>query len=164
MTHYLNNMKYTKNKPTIYKISGYLVDFVGGGDSDTVMQDICEGLFMSPRHLHIVEKDLNVDDVKIRNDHCDLAECEKYFKGNDGWSTDIKRSANIRPGQKYKHFKGKIIEIVCVSQDTEMPGQFVVVYKDKDGYLWHRPLGMFLSEVDHVKYPEIKQKWRFEEV
>lgn len=149
----------------IFKISGYIVDpeetYTADYIRDTIQIDVC-GSFMFDQHLHIEGRNIGDwnDELPINQENCDLYDCEKYFKGGDGWPVDIDREVVI--GQKYKHFKGKIVEVVAISQDTEMPGQFIVVYKDKDRYLWHRPLGMFLSEVDHVKYPDVTQKYRFE--
>lgn len=40
----------------------------------------------------------------------------------------------------------------------------MVIYKNfGNPYLvWCRPLSMFMSEVDHEKYPDVKQVMRFE--
>lgn len=150
----------------IFKISGYLVDPNGNYTADYLKDSIQVNLGLCSafdQHVHVEERDIGEwdDKLPINQKNCDLAVCEAYFKGDDGWPVDIDRRVCV--GQKYRHFKGKIVEVVLLTApDTEMPGQFVVVYKDCDGYLWHRPLGIFLSEVDHEKYPDVKQKYRFE--
>lgn len=63
-------------------------------------------------------------------------------------------------GQKYRHFKGNIITIIEVGKHTETLEE-VVIY-EHDGEIWVRPMEMFLSEVDHEKYPEVEQTYRFE--
>ena len=63
----------------------------------------------------------------------------------------------------YKHFKGKYYIVEDIAFDSETKEKMVVyrrLYDDKS--LWVRPLDMFLSEVDHIKYPNVKQKYRFE--
>lgn len=71
---------------------------------------------------------------------------------------------DITPGL-YRHFKGNMYEVVGVARhsETEEP---LVVYRALygEGGLWARPYVMFASEVDHDKYPEVTQRYRFERV
>lgn len=65
----------------------------------------------------------------------------------------------------YRHFKGKMYIVEDIAFDSETEAKMVVyraLYGDRQ--LWVRPYDMFLSEVDHQKYPDVTQKYRFEEV
>lgn len=83
----------------------------------------------------------------------------------------------IKPGDVVRHFKAetvtreeaaagrylyKIIGIAIHSETRERLMVYRALYGD--GGIYVRPLEMFLGKVDRMKYPEIKQEYRFEKI
>ena len=66
-------------------------------------------------------------------------------------------------GRRYRHFKGRIYIVTDLAVNTESD-EIMVIYKCFADPLvtWCRPLSMFTSDVDRIKYPNVKQKKRFE--
>jgi len=67
-------------------------------------------------------------------------------------------------GKIYKHFKGHIYKVIAIAKDSENL-QKIVVYKNiENNEYWVRAYDEFNSLVDIKKYPEVTQKYRFEEI
>lgn len=85
--------------------------------------------------------------------------------------------SRFKPGDIVQHFKRELLgpeeretdkylyEIIGVATHSET-GEPMMVYRPlyDDCGMYVRPFEMFLSEVDHEKYPDVRQKYRFEKV
>lgn len=112
-------------------------------------------------------------------DAAEAADTEADTKAGTGTDTEadageesLKR--DIRTGDIVKHFKREwepqestkyLYKVLAFAEHTET-GEKLVIYQALYApfKICARPYGMFMSEVDREKYPQAKQRYRFEKL
>ncbi|MGN0665139.1 MAG: DUF1653 domain-containing protein [Huintestinicola sp.] len=119
--------------------------------------------------------DIHMNEPGVWGNKCPGVDSNRCFR----WRNAIKAEEALKMkedlpdrqiivGGEYQHFKGGKAHVLSLAKHSET-GEDLVVYEciggqntnHKDG-IYARPVEMFLSEVDHEKYPDVKQKYRFE--
>ena len=86
----------------------------------------------------------------------------------------LAEGARIRVGDVVRNFKRETVtdgsqrylyRVLAFARHTETDEELVVYEALYPPFgVWCRPRAMFEGEVDRAKYPEIRQRWRFEVV
>lgn len=88
--------------------------------------------------------------------------------------TAVSEDRDIRPGDIVQHFKREkvaadtseyLYKVLAVAEHTES-GENLVVYQGlyRPFKVYARPYEMFMGETDRERYPDIRQKYRFEKI
>lgn len=149
----------------IYQVSFYAVDpndFCL--DMDYAVYELAQstGTIIHQQHIRESKPFEWVDEDPTNFKNCDLKALEARFDHTNDAS--VHTGDEVVIGGLYRHFKGEIVEVIAVARDTEYGGLSVIYEYKPTHTIWSRPLDMFLSEVDHEKYPDVKQKMRFERI
>ena len=57
----------------------------------------------------------------------------------------MENNREVKAGQKYKHFKGWLIDVIEIAEHTETKEQLVIYKHSADNKIWARPLEIKLD-------------------